>query len=285
MSIRLSRVGFQYARGLTWENTALKNIDLEIKRDEMLGIIGPTGSGKTTLLQLMNGIRHPSEGQVLIDNQDPANLKGREITRLRQKVGLVFQFPEDQLFANSVYEDVAFGPQNLGITGSELEERVRWAMEAVDLDFGDLSRRRPQTLSGGQKRRVAIAGILALKPEYLILDEPTAGLDPEGRKGLLALIRKLHEEQKIGVVMVSHHLWDVISTCDRIVVLVGGEIVKVGTPREILQDREEMNNFGLHLPPVNEVLHELKKVFPQLDVAPIGAAAAAGEIDRVLRSQ
>ena len=128
MSIRLVQVGFRYARGLPWETQALKNINLEAGKNEILGIIGPTGSGKTTLLQLMNGVRHPSEGRVLIDDQDPAVLKGREITRLRQKVGLVFQSPEDQLFANSVYEDIAFGPRNLGVTGSELDHRVRWAM-------------------------------------------------------------------------------------------------------------------------------------------------------------
>lgn len=285
MSIRLSKVGFQYARGLPWENTALKNIDLEIKSNEMLGIIGPTGSGKTTLLQLMNGIRHPSEGRVLINNQDPAKTKGREITRLRQKVGLVFQSPEDQLFANSVFDDIAFGPRNLGFTGPDLEERVRWAMEALDLSFEDFSQRRPQNLSGGQKRRVAIAGILALKPEYLILDEPTAGLDPEGRKGLLALLRKLREEQGMGVVMVSHRLQDIISNCDRIVVLVGGEILKVGTPREILQDGEELGVLGLALPTVNKVLHELKQVYPHLDVTPVGMAAIAEEIDQALRNQ
>ena len=285
MSIRLSKVGFQYARGLPWENTALKNIDLEIKSNEMLGIIGPTGSGKTTLLQLMNGIRHPSEGQVLIDNQDPAKAKGRDVARLRQKVGLVFQSPEDQLFANSVYEDIAFGPRNLGFTGPELEDRVRWAMEILELSFEEFSQRRPQTLSGGQKRRAAIAGILALKPEYIILDEPTAGLDPEGRKGLLTLLKKLREEQGMGVVMVSHRLQDIISTCDRIAVLVAGEIVKAGLPQEVLQDGEELNELGLELPPVNKVLYELKKVFPHLDVTPVGAAAIAGEIDRALRNQ
>lgn len=285
MSIRLSKVGFQYARGLPWENTALKNIDLEIKSNEMLGIIGPTGSGKTTLLQLMNGIRHPSEGRVLINNQDPAKTKGREITRLRQKVGLVFQSPEDQLFSNSVFDDIAFGPRNLGFTGPDLEERVRWAMEVLDLSFEDFSQRRPQNLSGGQKRRVAIAGILAFKPEYLILDEPTAGLDPEGRNGLLALLRKLREEQGMGVVMVSHRLQDIISNCDRIAVLVGGEILKVGTPREILQDGEELGVLGLALPTVNKVLHELKQVYPHLDVTPVGVAAIAEEIDQALRNQ
>lgn len=285
MSIRLSKVGFQYARGLPWENAALKNIDLEIKSNEMLGIIGPTGSGKTTLLQLMNGIRHPSEGQVLIDSQDSAKTKGREIARLRQKVGLVFQSPEDQLFANSVYEDIAFGPRNLGITGPELEDRVRWAMDILDLGFEEFSQRRPQTLSGGQKRRAAIAGILAFKPEYIILDEPTAGLDPEGRKGLLKILKKLREEQGMGVVIVSHRLQDIISTCDRIAVLVAGEIVKIGLLQEVLQDGEELSELGLELPPVNKVLYELKKVFPRLDVTPVGAAAIAREIDRALRNQ
>ncbi len=283
MSIRLLKVGFRYARGLPWETEALKNINLEVRKNEILGIIGPTGSGKTTLLQLMNGIRHPSEGRVLIDDQDPAVLKGREITRLRQKVGLVFQSPEDQLFASSVYEDIAFGPKNLGITGSELDNRVRWAMEVLDLGFEDLSRRRPQNLSGGQKRRVAIAGVLALKPEYLILDEPTAGLDPEGRKLLLNLIRKLREDHGMGVVMVSHRLQDIMSTCDRVVVLEKGEIRKTGTPREIMRNGQELMEIGLHLPPINRVLHELKDVFPYLDTASLGPEEAANEIDRALR--
>ncbi len=285
MSIRFFNVGFRYARGLPWEKVALKNINLEIRRNEMLGIIGPTGSGKTTLLQLMNGIEDPSEGQVLIDEGDPARLRGREITRLRQKVGLVFQFPEDQLFANSVYDDIAFGPRNLGLTGSELEDRVRWAMEIMDLNFSELYQRRPQTLSGGQKRRVAIAGVLALKPDYLVLDEPAAGLDPEGRTALLALVKRLRKELGMGVVMVSHRIQDIISTCDRVVVLVAGEIVKSGSPREILQAGEELSEIGFRLPPMNKVLQELKRFFPHLDVGLIGEAAIASEIDRALRNQ
>ncbi|MGI6551314.1 MAG: ATP-binding cassette domain-containing protein [Syntrophomonadales bacterium] len=284
MSIRFSKVGFRYARGLPWEKIALKNINLEIREGETLGIIGPTGSGKTTLLQLMNGIQHPSEGQVLIDEEDPARLRGRELTRLRQKVGLVFQFPEDQLFANSVYEDIAFGPRNLGFNGPEVENRVKWAMNILDLDFSKYSQRQPQTLSGGQKRRVAIAGVLALKPKYLILDEPAAGLDPEGRRALLALIHKLREELGIGVVMVSHRVQDIIETCDRIAVLVAGEIVRSGSPREILQAGEELSELGFRLPPMNKVLHELKKFFPHLDTGQIGEAAIAREIDRALRN-
>ena len=233
----------------------------------------------------MNGIRHPSEGQVLIDDQDPAKLRGREITRLRQKVGLVFQSPEDQLFAHTVYDDIAFGPRNLGLTGHELESRVRWAMEVLNLDFDDICQRRPQTLSGGQKRRVAIAGVLALKPEYLILDEPAAGLDAEGRRLLLILIQRLRDEQGMGVVMVSHRLQDIISTCDRVVVLVSGEIVKSGSPQEILQAGEELSELGLQLPPVNKVLQELKKAFPRVNVGVVGETAIASEIDRLLRSQ
>lgn len=285
MSIRFSKVGFRYAGGLPWEKTALKNIDLVVRKNEILGIIGPTGSGKTTLLQLMNGVRHPSEGQVLVDEQNPAKLRGREITRLRQKVGLVFQSPEDQLFANRVYDDIAFGPRNLGMTGTELESRVRWAMEILDLDYGSIHQRRPQTLSGGQKRRVAIAGILALNPEYLILDEPAAGLDSEGRRRLLTLITKLREDQGMGVVMVSHRLQDILSTCDRVVILVGGEMVKVGVPQEILQAGEELREFGLQLPPMNQVLQELKTSLSDLDTGSVGEEAIAREIDRALRNQ
>ena len=231
----------------------------------------------------MNGIQHPSEGQVLIDEEDPARLRGRELTRLRQKVGLVFQFPEDQLFANSVYEDIAFGPRNLGFNGPEVENRVKWAMNILDLDFSKYSQRQPQTLSGGQKRRVAIAGVW--RSNRSISYWMSRQQDSIRRqKALLALIHKLREELGIGVVMVSHRVQDIIETCDRIAVLVAGEIVRSGSPREILQAGEELSELGFRLPPMNKVLHELKKFFPHLDTGQIGEAAIAREIDRALRN-
>ncbi len=285
MSIKFSKVGFQYSRGLPWERTALKNIDLVVEKNEILGVIGPTGSGKYTLLQMMNGVLHPSEGEVLVDGKNPAKFRGREITRLRQKVGLVFQSPEDQIFENRVYDDIAFGPRNMGITGAELENRVKSAMEIMGLDFASMHQRKPQTLSGGQKRRVAIAGILALNPEYLILDEPAAGLDPLGRRKLMKLILKLRQSQGMGVVMVSHRLQDILSICDKVAILVSGEIYKIGTPVEIAEMGEELTDIGLLLPPMNLVLQKLKVSLPHLKTGLVGEEAIARGIDQALRTQ
>jgi len=270
---------------MPWARTALTGVNLVVARDEMLGIIGPTGSGKSTLLQLMNGVLQPTEGQVLIDGQDPSRLRGREITRLRQKVGLVFQSPEDQLFENRVYDDIAFGPRNLGLGPVELDLRVRWAMELLELDFDTLHHRNPQTLSGGQKRRVAIAGILALQPEYLILDEPAAGLDPQGRRLLLKVIKNLHRMHGMGVVMVSHRLQDIFEICHRVAVLNDGRVICTGTPAEILRRAPELISIGMQMPPINQVLFGLKSMLPGIRLDLTGPEAAAREIDRVLKEQ
>lgn len=284
MPIVLSEVGYRYSQGLPWEKSALRNINLQVEKNEMLGIIGPTGSGKTTLLQLMNGILTASQGEVLINEKNPANMRGAEMTRLRQQVGLVFQSPEDQLFENRVYDDIAFGPRNLGLTGSELDNRVKWAMQMLELDFASLSERKPQNLSGGQKRRVAIAGLLAVDPEYLILDEPGAGLDYEGRLILLSIIKKLCRDEGKGIVLVSHRLQDVFSTVDRVVVLVNGEIVMEGSPRSILSQGGQLKDQGIELPAINQVLQSLTTVMPQISLGMSGVQEVAGEIDRCLRS-
>ncbi|NLV17805.1 MAG: energy-coupling factor transporter ATPase [Syntrophomonadaceae bacterium] len=285
MPIVFSEVGYQYAQGLPWERIALRNINLQVEKNEMLGIIGPTGSGKTTLLQLMNGILTASQGQVLINGANPANMRGTEMTRLRRQVGLVFQSPEDQLFENQVYDDIAFGPRNLGLTGSELDNRVKWAMEMLELDFASLSERKPQSLSGGQKRRVAIAGLLAIDPEYLILDEPGAGLDYEGRLILLSVINKLCRVEGKGIVLVSHRLQDVFGTVDRVVVLVDGKIAMEGSPRDILARGEQLEELGIELPASNQVLQRLTDTMPQVSLGMRGVVEVAGEINRCLRSK
>jgi energy-coupling factor transport system ATP-binding protein len=284
MSIEFKKVRFWYERGLPWEKEALSQINLLVSPGEVLGIIGPTGSGKSTLLQLMNGLLIPGEGRVLVDGQDTSKAKGRQVTRLRQQVGLVFQFPEDQLFERTVFEDVAFGPRNLNLEEGEVYRRVKWALDTMKLDFDSLRHRPPATLSGGQKRRVAIAGVLAMQPKYMALDEPGAGLDPEGRRLLLSIIRSLRDHLGIGVILVSHRIQDVFAVCDRVAVLVNGSIAAAGSPRELL-GAEAIEPYGLALPPLNRLLRDLKSCYPDIRTDLLDINAAAAEIDRVLRNE
>lgn len=282
MSIVFDNVSYIYEKKLPWEKRALNGIDLRVEKGEILGVIGPTGSGKSTLLQLMNGILLPTEGRVLVDEEDTYRVKGRRLTRLRQKVGLVFQFPEDQLFENRVYKDVAFGPRAIGLPLNEVDERVRWAMEVMQLDFDELGERSPLTLSGGQKRRAAIAGVLALKPEYLVLDEPGAGLDVDGRKTLLSIIKELSSRQGMGIVLVSHLLRDIFAVCDRVIVLRDGQVVADDLPGHIVGNEMLLNSCGLRVPPINRLLHDLKTYFRDINTEAIGLSAAVEEVARAM---
>ena len=256
MSIRLENVNYIYGEGSGQEKWALKNINLSIHDREFIGIVGHTGSGKSTLTQLLNGLEKPSSGTIYYDDED-IQADGYERRKLRQKVGLVFQYPEHQLFEVSVIKDVEFGPRNLGLSNLEVEKRSFDALKQVGLS-DDLLDVAPFALSGGQKRRVAIAGVLAMQPEVLILDEPTAGLDPAGRTEILELLKKLHEENDITVILVSHSMDDVARYAGRILVMNQGELVLDGEPQKVFRYRDELRKIGLDVPQSTNILYELR---------------------------
>ena len=256
MSIRLENVNYIYGEGSGQEKWALKNINLTIHDREFIGIVGHTGSGKSTLTQLLNGLEKPSSGTIYYNDED-IQADGYERRKLRQKVGLVFQYPEHQLFEVSVIKDVEFGPRNLGLSNLEVEKRSFDALKQVGLS-DDLLDVAPFALSGGQKRRVAIAGVLAMQPEVLIMDEPTAGLDPAGRTEILELLKKLHEENNITVILVSHSMDDVARYAGRILVMNQGELVLDGEPQKVFRYRDELRKIGLDVPQSTNILYELR---------------------------
>ena len=247
MPLELKNLTHTYSAGSAFQATAIKDVSLTIEDGEFICVLGHTGSGKSTLVQHLNGLLKPTSGQVLIDGED---LNGEGVNRrsIRQKVGLVFQYPEYQLFEETVAKDIAFGPKNLGLSADEIDRRVRSAMEAVHLDYDKYAERSPFELSGGQMRRVAIAGVLAMEPKVLILDEPTAGLDPRGRDRILNMIRDLHARGGVTVVMVSHSMEDAARLATRLVVMSRGQLVATGTPREIFSQVEMMERIGLGVP-------------------------------------
>jgi energy-coupling factor transport system ATP-binding protein len=226
--------------------TALQDIDLTIEDGELLALIGHTGSGKSTLAQHLNGLVKPTSGRVLLDGQD-INAPGADGRKLRFRVGLVFQYPEHQLFEETVYKDIAFGPRNMGLSADEIDARVRGAMDMVGLSFEELKDRSPFEVSGGQMRRIALAGVLAMRPQVLVLDEPTAGLDPRARDFLLHDIKRLHDEGTT-VVMISHAMDEVARLATRIAVLEKGRLVMSGTPGEVFSRYEELTDMGLDVP-------------------------------------
>ena len=246
MSLELKHVTYTYSAGSAFQATALDDISLTIEDGEFVALVGHTGCGKSTLVQHLNGLLKPTSGQVLLDGQD-INGEGVNRRELRQKVGLVFQYPEYQLFEETVAKDIAFGPKNQGLSADEVDRRVRRAMEHMHLNYDKLAERSPFELSGGQMRRVAIAGVLAMEPKVLVLDEPTAGLDPRGRDRILGMVRELHREGTT-VVMVSHSMEDVASLATRMVVLSHGRLATQGAPREVFKQRELMAEAGLDIP-------------------------------------
>ena len=283
MSIRLENVNYIYGEGTGQEKWALKNINLTLHDNEFVGIVGHTGSGKSTLTQLLNGLEKPSSGQIFYNEQD---IQGDEFSKkeLRQKVGLVFQYPEHQLFEVSVIKDVEFGPRNLGLTNLEIEKRSFDALKQVGIS-DDLLDVAPFALSGGQKRRVAIAGVLAMQPEVLILDEPTAGLDPAGRTEILELLQKLHRERNIAIILVSHSMDDVARYAERILVMNQGELVLDGAPEKVFRYRKELREIGLDVPQSTNILYELRDRGMDLDVNGITPEQAAQNIADYLRRQ
>lgn len=247
MPIEVSHLTHCYSEGSALRTVALNDVSFRIENGEFVGIIGHTGSGKSTLVQHLNGLLKPTSGQVLVDGED---LNGEHVNRraLRQRIGLVFQYPEYQLFEETVAKDIAFGPKNQGLSAAEIDERVRYAMDCVHLDYQKYAERSPFELSGGQMRRVAIAGVLAMRPSVLILDEPTAGLDPRGRDRILSMLEELHARENVTILMVSHSMDDMARLATRLIVMSDGKIVADATPREIFMQEEMMTSIGLDVP-------------------------------------
>lgn len=237
--------------------TALDNVNLEIDNGEFIGLIGHTGSGKSTLIQHINALIKPSDGKVLLNGED-INADKKKLKDIRQRVGLVFQYPEHQLFEMTVFKDVSYGPINLGLSQDEVEKRVRKALEIVGLEE-EIFEKSPFELSGGQKRRVAIAGILAMNPEVLILDEPTAGLDPKGRDEILNAVKQMHKKLGIIVILVSHSMEDVAKLVERIIVMDKGRIAMTGSPTEVFSEADRLEKIGLGVPQVTKVMRGLKE--------------------------
>lgn len=264
MSIILDHVSYIYSRGTSDEIKALDDVSLDIKTGDFVGLIGHTGSGKSTLVQHLDGLLKATSGHIYYNGEDIYD-EDYSLRSLRSKVGLVFQYPEHQLFEEDVFKDVCFGPKNMGMSDKDIELSAYTALKAVKLpdEFFYVS---PFELSGGQKRRVAIAGVLAMKPEVLVLDEPTAGLDPEGRDEILDLVKSLHDEQGITVVLVSHSMEDVANYAGHIIVMDKGRVYMDGTPKEIFSHTGELEEIGLAAPRVTYMMHELHKRGFDVDV-------------------
>lgn len=246
-----------YSAGTPFEHKAIDNVGLEVMPGEFLGIIGHTGSGKSTLIQHLNGLLRPTDGQILLDGTDIWE-RPKEIRKVRFQVGLVFQYPEYQLFEETVYKDISFGPKNMGLEGEEIDCRVRRAAAFVGIDE-EMLEKSPFELSGGQKRRVAIAGVIAMEPKVLILDEPTAGLDPRGREAILAQLRSYHKQKGNTVILVSHSMEEIARNVDRIVVMSHSHKLMDGTPEEVFSRADELLQVGLDVPQVTKVAMELQK--------------------------
>jgi energy-coupling factor transport system ATP-binding protein len=257
MPIVIDKLNFTYMPGSSQEYRALTDISLTIEDGEFFGIIGHTGSGKSTFIQHLNGLILPTSGSVSVDGFRMEDKKQR--AKGRRLVGMVFQYPEYQLFEETVEKDIAYGPGNRGLSESEISDRVREAMELVGLPYETFREKSPFELSGGEKRRAALAGIIAMRPKYLVLDEPMAGLDPRGRKNILNTIRLLRERTKCGIIMVSHSMDDIAGEAERIAVLDSGKLRQVGTPKEIFSDSESLLEMGLDLPQVSRLALELRK--------------------------
>ncbi len=257
MSLVLENVTYRYSQGTAYEITALNHVNLSIGDGEFIGVIGHTGSGKSTLVQHLNGLLKATEGAIYFNGENIYQEK-YDLRSLRTQVGMVFQYPEHQLFEATVLEDVCFGPKNQGLSKEEQQERAKEALRSVGLDESCYGKS-PFELSGGQKRRAAIAGVIAMKPSVLILDEPTAGLDPRGRDEILDLVADMHRSYGCTVILVSHSMEDVANYVDRIVVMNDGEVLYDGTPRQVFRHYQELEEIGLAAPQVTYLMHELKE--------------------------
>lgn len=255
--LELKNLSFVYGQKTPFEKRAVDNVSVSIEKGEFIGIIGHTGSGKSTLVQMLNGLIRPTEGQVLFDGEDIWQ-NPKEIRKMRFKVGMVFQYPEYQLFEETVYKDIAFGPSNMGKTAQEIDMAVRKAAEFTDLK-PQLLQKSPFDLSGGEKRRAAIAGVIAMDPEVLVLDEPTAGLDPMGRDVLLTQIVQYHKKRKNTVLLVSHSMEDIARVADRIIVMNNSRLVMFNKTKEVFSHGRELEKIGLKVPQITKIMLELKE--------------------------
>ena len=277
MSIRVKNLKHIYEKGMPGESIALEDISFEVADGEFLGIIGHTGSGKSTLLQHLNGLLKPDEGSIVIGDTD-ITASGISMVEIRKRIGLVFQYPEYQLFEETVAKDVAFGPRNLGLEEEEIQERVKEAMELVGLDYEEFKDRSPFELSGVQKRRAAIAGVIAMRPEVLILDEPTAGLDPKAHKDVLAMIEEVHRRTGNITILVSHNMADIARLSDKVLVIDSGHMVAMGTPKEVFSHREELSSVGLDLPPITQLTEALRDCGMKIEETILSIDEAADQI-------
>lgn len=257
MGIRLENVCYTYGSDTTSEIKALNNVNLEINKGEFVAIIGHTGSGKSTLIQHFNGLERPKSGNVFYNNENIYE-NNYDLRKLRCKVGLVFQYPEHQLFEETVLKDVCFGPMNMGMSREEAEKKAKLVLEQVGINEKYYNKS-PFELSGGQKRRVAIAGVLAMNPEIIVLDEPTAGLDPKGRDKILNRIKELHDNTGIGVILVSHSMEDVANYAQRLIVINNGKIKYDGMPKDVFKHYKELEKMGLKAPQITYIMHKLKE--------------------------
>ncbi|MDU4045745.1 MAG: energy-coupling factor transporter ATPase [Peptoniphilus harei] len=256
--IEIKNLTHIYSEGLPFEKRAIDDINLKIEENEFIALIGHTGSGKSTFIQHLNGLLKPSSGEIILDGMK-VNKSSSNLTELRKKIGLVFQYPEYQLFEETIERDIAFGPGNLDLSEEEVLNRVKSSMDSVGLDYETYKDKSPFELSGGLKRRVAIAGVLAMEPKVLILDEPTAGLDPRGRDEILSEIKNIHEKRKITVILVSHSMEDVARIAERIIVMDKGKVFLDSNPREIFRNEDKLLSVGLGIPQITSLMRALKK--------------------------
>ena len=284
MPIVLDQVTYTYGAGTPFEKTALKTINLTIEEGEFVGIIGHTGSGKSTLVQHLNGLLKPTQGIATIDDVNIAK-KDKSVKMAKRKVGMVFQYPEHQLFEETIYADIAFGPKNMDLSEQEVDERVRRAMKFVNLDVATYKDRSPFQLSGGQMRRVAIAGVVALEPDYLVLDEPAAGLDPCGRDAIFNKIVELHRETGIAVILVSHNMDDVAKMATRLIVMHDGEIALDGKPIEVFKETEKLMAAGVDVPQITSLMRMLNKEGLHVDTNIFTVDCAVENLLTVLRGK
>ena len=282
MSIEVKGLTHIYSEGLPHESVALENVSFNVEDGQLVGVIGHTGSGKSTLVQHLNGLLRPKSGPIVVGVVD-ITADGVVMRDIRRKIGLVFQYPEYQLFEETVAKDVAFGPGNLGLSQEETEQRVKEAIQMVGLDYDAVKNVSPFELSGGQKRRVAIAGVIAMKPEILILDEPTAGLNPKAHDDILAMVRAIHEQEKNIIFLISHNMNDIAAMADKVIVMDRGQVAMDGTPAQVFSRGEELKAMGLALPDSMELVARLRRAGMDIDTSCLTMEQAADEIAKVLK--
>lgn len=285
MFIHLKNVFYTYNLHMPFQTEALKSINIMIEKGEFIGIIGHTGCGKTTLLQLIDGLLEPTEGQILIDGIDIHKDRSK-LKEVRKRIGLAFQYPENQFFEETIYKEIAFGPKNLGISDDKIKDMVKNALAMVGMDYYLYKDRSPFSLSGGEMRRVAIASILAIDPEVIILDEPTASLDAQSRDKLLALIKNLYQRYNRTIILVSHNMEIIAELTRRLIVMENGRIMMDDTPRKIFQESiEKLESIGLSLPPVTNLMYKLKKIGKPVNSGILTVEEAKEEILKIVKKK